>query len=580
MAEITANIVLKGVDNFSPELRKIQKRIADATKDIRDRNKAIAESFRGIASSIKNVTLTAIGFGASLFAIVKTTADAGDKFQEMAQKVGVSVEGLQKLSYAADLAGVNQEGLGTSLKFLNKNLVEARGGSKELSKAFKTLKIDPKKMKDTEEAFIKIGGAIGGLKDQQQKTALALQIFGRSGSDLIPLFNDGEDAIRAMGKELEDMGGIIGTDLAKRSDQFNDNLGRMLKWLSALKTVIGVELLPIFEEMVVSTLEWFSANKELIKLKIREFAQELKNVLVFIRDEGPKAAKKISDIVESLGGVLKIAKVLGVIWGVVFGFRVLKLFGQMAGLAFTVAKNIGGISLAAKGLATSLGIAGGALAAMAGSVLLVVYRKEATAWLKERGLGFLVDGTIIKLLEPIGKHFAQVWVAAGRDIESIKGVAENVFNSVAELLTSVFNSPLATVKGLFVTTFSEIKALIASAFTEAAGFLDALNPQRLLLNKIGISTPSLGGLQPQSAGPVSGGAPAAPAGASAGQAGRELWGRLSALTSEIAGQQQTLKKPQQVDLRIKVDAPVPTQVAAVSASPGVSIKANTGQMKP
>lgn len=580
MAEASAKIVLEGVDKASPVIRKLHKQILAATKDIRAKNKAVAESFRSLGGSIRTVALAAAAAGGGLFALVKSTTNAGDQFLKASQKAGVSIEGLQRLTFAAKLADVSQEQLGTSLKFLNKNLVDARKGSKELTAAFKVLKLDPKKLGDTEEAFIKIGGAIGALKDQQQKAAIALDIFGRSGTDLIPLFNEGEKAIREYGERLKRMGGIIGPEMAQRFQTFNDNITTLLEEFIILKRVIGNQLFPVFEDIVQSTLKWVDANRELIGLKVKEFAQDLLEFFRWIKANGPKILETFRGLVDALGGVTKIVKTLGVIWAAVIGVKFLKAAYSLFALVGTIGKAFLGVAGVISG---PVAAAVAALAAIIGSVFLVVKRKEATAWLKDMGLGFLVDGSIIKLMEPIGQHFAKVWRSAGQDIEAIKGVAVAVFNAIGTHLSTVFVAPLATVKNLFVEAFNGIRGAARSLVTDLASSLQNLNPNTFLLRKIGIPLPSVGGVQRQTPGPTSSAPPASiPAPVSAGQQGqgRELWARLSALTQEISGQQQTLKKPQNIDLRIKVDSPVPTQVASVSSSPGLNISARTGQMIP
>lgn len=582
MAEVSAKIVLEGVDKASPVIRKIHKQILAATKEIRAKNQAVAESFRSLGGSLKTVALAAAAAGGGLFALVKSTVNAGDNFLKMSQKVGVSIEGLQKLLYAGDLAGISQEEMGTALKFLNKNLVEARGGSKDLAKAFRVLKIDPKKMKDTENAFIEIGGAIGQLKDEQLQTALSMQIFGRSGSELLPLFKQGASGIRAAGIELEEMGAILGPDFAKRSEEFNDNLTRIGAQFGAFKTLVGSELLVVFEDVVGSTKEWLKTNRELIKIKVREFARDIRDGLIWIKENGPRIIERIKGITDALGGVMGIVKKLGIIWGIVLGIKAIKVLVDLASLAWGVSKAIWGIVGAGKGVLTALGGIPALVIGIA-AVLGVLVGYTIARW-----------GKVKKAFTESAIEIVTVW----KDVfGSLFSYLIERFKETGRIAAGLMNpmslrETLASIKS--GEAFSGSKAAL-DRFQNATGRLRERGPAGAMpildlwksgLEKLGPGIMNdLKGIRGMFGG---GGGQAQP---SSQPKTTESFPQLidtirqglqgdKELSSSIKALETSLKKPQSIDLRIKVDSPVPTQVASVSASPGLNISARTGQMIP
>jgi hypothetical protein len=579
MAEVNAKFIFEGLDKVSPVIRKIHKEIKKATRDIKDKNKAVTESFRSLGGSIRTVALAAAAAGGGLFALVKSVANMGDEAIDASQKLGVSLKSYQRLAHAASMGGLSSEEFAGGLKILSRNLVDAASGGKETAAVFRALKINPRKsLGDTEKVLVTIADHFQQMPDGAKKTALAMTLFGKSGVEMIPFLNDGGKKIKDFGDQAESLGLVLSEYTAKQGKAFNDSIKIVGAQLRSLKVIIGAELLPIFEEVIQNTLAWFAANRELVKLKVKEFAQNLLEFLRWIKANGPEILATFKGIVDALGGITRIVKVIGVIWAAIFVGKVLKAAYSLFTLVGAVSKAFLGVAGVISGPVAAAVLS---LAAIIGSVFLVVKRKEATKWLKDMGLGFLVDGSIIKLLEPIGQHFAMVWRSAGKDIEAIKGVAVAVFDAVGNHLSTVFVQPLVTVKNLFVEAFNAIKAAASGLFSDLAASLQSLDPNRFILRKIGIDLPGAGGLASQGAGTVSSAPPASiPAPVASAGGGRDLYARLSTLAQEISGQQQTLKKPQQVDLRIKVDSPVPTQVASISSSPGLNIKANTGQMIP
>lgn len=158
--------------------------------------------------------------GAAVFAFTKYTTDTVDQLGKMAQKVGMNVEALSGLSYAAKLSDVSLDQLGTGLKQLSKWMVENQVTGLSV-----------------EEQLLKIADAFAKAEDDENKTAAAMKYFGKSGADLIPLLNGGRAGIEELRKEAAKLGIVFSTEAAKKAEEFNDNLTR----LKAAATGMAVE---------------------------------------------------------------------------------------------------------------------------------------------------------------------------------------------------------------------------------------------------------------------------------------------------------------------------------------------------
>lgn len=196
------------------------KRAASNLKELKNEAKETQEKLSGL-------TETFLGFGLSVGGVVyamKETIDKMDETAKSAARVGTSAEELSKLQYAASLSAVSNEELQGALQKVAKQAADA-------NPAFEAMGIKVKgangELKDSAELFKEVAGKMAGYKDGSQKTALAIELFGRSGANLLPLLNQGAEGLAAMGEEAAALGGVIGNEAAKSAEEFNDKLTKL-----------------------------------------------------------------------------------------------------------------------------------------------------------------------------------------------------------------------------------------------------------------------------------------------------------------------------------------------------------------
>lgn len=215
--------------------------------------KQASGSLSGFASKIgvglAAATAAAAAASAAVAFAVKGTLDAADELGKTAQKVGVGVESLSRLKYAAELSDISLEALGGGLKKLGVNLAGvAAGGAKPAAQALETLGISATdsngQLKASDDVLREVAARFGTMRDGAQKTALAVALFGKSGSDLIPLLNAGAAGLSEMEAEAVRLGVAIDTKTAKAAEAFNDNLTRLKAVGGGLTTQLTAALAP------------------------------------------------------------------------------------------------------------------------------------------------------------------------------------------------------------------------------------------------------------------------------------------------------------------------------------------------
>lgn len=185
---------------------------------------------------------------AGIGAIVRRQIDLADETGKTSQAIGISTEALSSLRHAADLSGVSNEGLTVNLRTFSRAIDEAASGSASQVEMFRRLRISITdtngKIKATPELLKEVADKFAQARDGASKAALAQELFGRSGLQMIPLLNQGSKGLSDMAAEARNLGLVISDDAAKRSEEFNDNLTRLKLTLTGSANVVMQQVVP------------------------------------------------------------------------------------------------------------------------------------------------------------------------------------------------------------------------------------------------------------------------------------------------------------------------------------------------
>lgn len=232
-------------------------------KGLKDAQGSLA-SFGGAAGKALAAAGVAIAAAATGIAVaIKGSINEADKLSKFSQSIGIPIEELSKLKYAADLSDVGVEALGKSMGKLSKNMVEAAsGGAGPAAEAFKAMGIAVKNtdgtLKSSSTVLGEIAGKFAGYEDGAAKTALAIAVFGKAGAAMIPLLNQGKEGLQQAREEAEKYGLVIDKKTGAAAEAFNDNLKRMSAITTGMWTQITAQMLPAFLQLSKVFLE----NKE------------------------------------------------------------------------------------------------------------------------------------------------------------------------------------------------------------------------------------------------------------------------------------------------------------------------------
>lgn len=299
---IVIDLLMK-TGSFETDTKRAEKALREFEKTATQWGKAVA----GAAT----VATVALGY------MVKQSIDAMDSMYKLAQTTGTTVEELSGLAYAAELAGTNQEQLGSGLVKLAKNMSEARQAAGDTRTAFEALGISVASLETAtvKDTLLTIAEQFEGYADGVNKTALATALFGKSGAELIPFLNQGAAGIGELVKEAERLGVVFKEEDAKAAEVFNDTLTKLNTVVKGLTTQIAIELLPTFNAFLGKLTETTTeadglkdSIKDIIKTDFKDFVLNVALGLAHIIDAAIGVAKAMRAIGGSFESVFEDAK--------------------------------------------------------------------------------------------------------------------------------------------------------------------------------------------------------------------------------------------------------------------------------
>lgn len=190
----------------------------------------------------------------------KRIIDGMDDMSKAAQKLGTSVESLSALAFAADLSGVAFDTLSSGLRKLSQNMADIETSTDAAGKALRALGVTAGDNVDT--ALAKIADGFAAVPDSARKTALAMELFGKSGAELIPLLNEGAEGIEELKARAAELGIVLDGSTTKQAERFNDAMSEIFASTQGVLTQITRGFLPAFEQIAVSFAKSAKAGKE------------------------------------------------------------------------------------------------------------------------------------------------------------------------------------------------------------------------------------------------------------------------------------------------------------------------------
>ena len=421
----------------------------------------------GAMSGALGALVPAVAIG-GLATLAKGSIDAADNLNDLSQRTGVAVESLSRFGAAADDSGSSVDEVAKAMGKLSKGIVDP---ASKASEALKSIGVNARdasgNIRPLDDVMLDVANKFAKMPDGAQKTALAMELFGKSGMNLIPMLNQGRDA-------LSKYNATITTEGAQGADKFNDSLNEIAR------VVAGP-----FNQAVTALLPHITKFAEGFAKAVTQFTQLPKPVQDFIILIGGLAIAFIAlaPAISALAAIGPALAGLGAAFGLIA--PIVAGLGTVLAVVFT-----GPVGIAA--LVIAAGIAIYAFRDQIGAAFTAIgeYFKQLPAGFKSFFIDPLVEGFKILMeminttfiqplkdafaatLEFVDVNFVQPVIAAFTGlIESIK----TIFSAVVNIITSPFKAAFEIMRGIVNQILNSIGSAIRSLVNAVNGIIGSVN---------------------------------------------------------------------------------------------------------
>jgi hypothetical protein len=201
---------------------------------------------RMVAGAAAGAAAAVAALGAAVVVQTRAAMQNIDALAKQARALGLTTAQFQAMSMVASEAGVEVGKLSSSLGIMQRNIVEATQGSRAQAEAFRRLGIEAESLLglDPSQQFERLAAAIAGIEDPAQRTAAAMEVFGRGGRDVLNMLPGYTAAIQEA-TEFQKRFGIAVSEIdAKNIETANDAVERMKSALGGTANVLAASFAP------------------------------------------------------------------------------------------------------------------------------------------------------------------------------------------------------------------------------------------------------------------------------------------------------------------------------------------------
>ncbi len=266
--------------------------------------------------------------GAALFGMANKAAGATDRIDKLSQKIGISRQGFQEWEYILSQSGTDIDKLQVGLKTMVQRMDETARGVGQGARMFEQLGVsvtdNTGAMKSQEQVFEETVRALQGMPEGAEKSRLAFELFGKAGTELMPMLNSSSESIDELKQKANDLGLVISDDAVDAGVIFTDTLDSLKRSFGAVATNIGATLMPMF----ITLADWIILHMPEIQAVIQAFFDNIKlfiaELQAFWDEHGEQISRAVSivweHIKEAVESAMKIIKgAIDLVMGIISG---------------------------------------------------------------------------------------------------------------------------------------------------------------------------------------------------------------------------------------------------------------------
>jgi len=254
---IVVDLLMK-TGSFVTDTQRAEKSMKGLERTAAGVSKGIVAGFTAVGSVVGGA-IAAIASVDAAIAGLTNAINAADRIDELSARFSISTETLSGWGYAAKMTGSDLESLVGIIPKFSKNIADASKAGSEADKTFKALGISVKdqagNLRSFEDLLPEVQNRFAGISNETTKTALAMQLFGKSGAEFLEFLSLGADGLRTMEERARSLGIVIDADTAGAAAEFNDRVDDLRAATQGWFTQLAAELLPTLTDLTTQLVD-------------------------------------------------------------------------------------------------------------------------------------------------------------------------------------------------------------------------------------------------------------------------------------------------------------------------------------
>lgn len=359
---IQEQLKASGLDENSKEWQDLTVQIEKAKKELENTTKqseklnfemsklgkigssleSVGKASTKLGNELSGVSTAAAGALMGIGALTVKSASFADDILTASKITHLNTTELQQMAYASELVDVSQETMFGSLKKLTKSMGDAANGGKRQSEVFDTLGISLTNAngitKTSKQVFDEVIDALGKVENTAERDALAMELFGKSATELNPLIEQGSDAFNKFSESAQN---IIPEDELNKMGEYDD----AIQQLKADTTAMGVQLGGMFAQDLLPVLNALKDVVNDIAGSFQNLSPEVRKVILVVLAVVASIAPILlifGKLASSLSAIIKIVPILTKVFASIssaIGLPIVAIGALIAALAYTFIKS-------------------------------------------------------------------------------------------------------------------------------------------------------------------------------------------------------------------------------------------------
>ena len=341
LKNIQAQMDAQGVDKQSEAYRTVQREIVEAESKLKTFKaqlaqignvnlKAASEQFKQWGTQLENagramqgISMAAGAVAGAIGALAVKSGQWADDLNTMSKQYSIGTGDLQKYAAAADLVDTSVETIAKSHVKLEKQMLSASQGSKNTVAAFDALGVSYKNadgsLRDSDTVWQETISALGKLENETERDAYAMQLMGRSASELNPLIEDNGETYKMVSDTFSKYGlDYIDQDTLDKANQFNDSLDTIKAIGLVTFQSLGTELAGYLAPALSKVVEWVGKLAQWLSTLSPEVLTVIGIIAMVVAAIAPVLIV-LGKLAMGISSILNLANMLGVGVGALAG---------------------------------------------------------------------------------------------------------------------------------------------------------------------------------------------------------------------------------------------------------------------